>query len=225
MQTTAVKRLTLAFAFALAFAFPAPAAGQRQAPNRQGVVQEVIDAHPEINPCDEDSADKGRALLVDWAAQRLNKGEEFRRWGRKSRGKPVDGRAVDPNTDGLTYLRADGRFEIYDVVSGTPPCNSTWDPFGPFTQGENGYWAPPQLRAETTTPTPGPIPGPEPTPAPTPQPGVEIGPLLLRVVQLLEEIDRKLDRIDAGQQAQTAALKAAIVELQAQVARGIKIRF
>lgn len=142
------------FTFALAllsvpvFVLALSAQSTLQAPNKQLVVQAVIDAHPDINSCDEDSPTQGRALLVDWAAQRLNAQDGTRRWGRKSRGKPNGDTAVNPNTDGLTFLRSDGLFEIYDVVIGAAPCGSSWEGHGPFKQGENGYWAPPQLGPE-----------------------------------------------------------------------------
>jgi hypothetical protein len=124
------------------------------------VVAEVIDAHPEIDALDEDSLDKGRALLVDWAAQRLNAMDGTVRWGRKSRGRPSDdGRADRPNTDGLTFKRPDGKFEIYDVIVGATG-KATWEGFGPFNPGENGYWAPPQLGPEDGVVVPPPPPPP-----------------------------------------------------------------
>lgn len=136
---------------------PPPVPQQLQAPNRMSVVADVIRAHPEINSCDEEA----RGAIVDYAAQRLNAAEGRLVWGRKSRGKPNGDVAVNPNTDGLTYLRTDGRFEIYDVISGSAPCGATWDGFGPFNPGDNGYWAPPQLSAEggTTPPPPPPRDG------------------------------------------------------------------
>lgn len=155
-----MKARLLGFALLLFFTCAAPALAQFQAPNKQAVVQAVMDAHPEIDRCDEDSLDTGRALLVDWAAQRLNAeesaaggGRPVMRWGRKSRGRVVNGKADRPNTDGLTFLRNDGRFEIYDVVSGARPCNATWGSHGPFAQGDNGFWAPPQLGPEPGTDT------------------------------------------------------------------------
>jgi hypothetical protein len=53
---------------------------------------------------------------------------------------PVRNReGTDLNTDALTYLRSDGRFEIYDVINGGSG-GAAWDVYGPFSQGENGYW-------------------------------------------------------------------------------------
>ena len=165
MQNTSVKRLILSLAFGLALVVPdsygitmpllfggppSQVLGPLEAPRNEAVVQMVMDAHPEINSCDEDSLDKGRALLVDWVAQRLNAKAGRVVWGRKSRGRPAaDGTADRPNTDGLTYLREDGKFEIYDVVVGAPPCHASWEGHGPFAQGQNGWWAPPQLGKES----------------------------------------------------------------------------
>lgn len=133
---------------------PPPPIDTLQGGNQKAVVVAVIKAHPEVDSCDELSLDKGRALLVDWAAQRLNKSAGKVVWGRKSRGEPKNGIADRPNTDALTFLRDDGKFEIYDVVSGTPPCGATWDGDTAFSPGQNGFWAPPQLRAEGTIPVP-----------------------------------------------------------------------
>lgn len=72
------------------------------------------------------------------------------------------------------------------------------------------------------TPAPQP-PTPEP-PTPTPEPGpVDPGPvperiLLLRIIGLLEDIK-------AGQAAQNVAIEKAIRDLQAEVAKGIKVRW
>lgn len=124
-----------------------PADDTRQAPDREAVVAAVIASHPTIDACDEASTDTGRALLVDWAAQRLNRDDGRIRWGRKSRGAPDNGIAVNPNTDAITFLRDDGRFEIYDVINGRT-CTASWVGYGPFRQGENGWFAPPQCRPE-----------------------------------------------------------------------------
>jgi hypothetical protein len=132
----------------------------RIAPNRKSVVAAVIAAHPAVDP--RSDTQEGRGLLVDWVAQRLNAAEGRVVWGRKSRKKPKGQHgeiAVQPNTDGLTYLRPDGLFEIYDVIgggSGSP----TWSGYGPFKPGENGYWAPPQAGIEPGIPDPSPPPPP-----------------------------------------------------------------
>jgi len=128
---------------------PEPPSNGNQASEELALMQQMKNEHPNINSCDESSLDNGRALLVDWAAQRLNKRAGKVIWGRKSRGKPNGDVAVNPNTDGLTYLRTDGRFEIIDVFNGSSPCDATWHNYGPFSQGENGWWAPPQLPKET----------------------------------------------------------------------------
>jgi hypothetical protein len=166
------------------------------------MVAAVRAAHPEVNPCDESSLTSGRALLVDWAAQRLNARDGQVRWGRKSRGKPSpDGKADRPNTDALTFLRPDGLFEIYDVISGGAPCNATWTGYGPFKPGENGYWAPPQLPAEGGTPPP---------------PDDTIEELRARVAEL-EAMVRTLRAEIEAKDATLAALQQQVAELEARV--------
>lgn len=118
---------------------PPPVPDSLIAPNRLEVVADVIAAHPEINACDE----VARGTIVDYAAQRLNAAEGKTIWGRKSRNSA----GTDLNTDGLTFKRPDGRFEIYDAISGGT-CKATWEGYGPFRQGENGYWVPPVLAPE-----------------------------------------------------------------------------
>lgn len=119
-----------------------------QASNAIDVVRDVMREHTEIDLLDENQ----RGQILDITAERLNKGARGP-FGRKARN--ADG--SNKNTDGLTYLRTDGLFEIYDVINGTDPLAhetddvraradrgrfATWDEYGPFRQGENGYWAP-----------------------------------------------------------------------------------
>lgn len=108
---------------------PEPAPVSLQAPNEIEVVRRVMREHPEINTRDE--ATRGR--ILDFCAMYLNAGGE--KWGRKSRNP----QGTDLNTDALTYMRPNGLFEIYDVISGGDG-SATWDGYGPFRQGENGYW-------------------------------------------------------------------------------------
>ena len=113
-----------------------------QAPNKLEVVKAVIRAHPEIDVTNEDK----RAALLDYICDELNPLGSHKPWGRKSRNK----QGTDLNTDGLTYLRTDDKFEIYDVFAGSDPNEDnpdigkygTWVAYGPFAQGENGYWWP-----------------------------------------------------------------------------------
>lgn len=67
-------------------------------------------------------------------------------------------------------------------------------------------------------PQPDPEPGPEPDPEPLPGPGPNLGPLLLRVVALLEEIRN-------NQAQQTAVLRDGLTALQKQVETGVRIKF
>lgn len=107
------------------------------APNMHAEVQQTMDDHPEIDTLDE--AQRGQ--IIDITCWRVNGGEASP-WGRKSR----TGNASNPdlNTDGMTYDRGDGLFEIYDVISGVVEGVATWDGTGPYAPGENGYWWPPQ---------------------------------------------------------------------------------
>jgi hypothetical protein len=118
-----------------------------QAPNEFATVQRVFAAHPEIDRMNEET--RGRA--IDYVIAELG----GRPWGRKARNK--DG--TNLNTDGLTYLRTDGLYEIYDVISGSNG-GATWDGGEPVVQGQNGWWAP-------GLPVDGVTPGPTPTPTPT----------------------------------------------------------
>ena len=106
------------------------------APNEQAEVQYTIDHHPEIDTMDEEA----RGEIIDITARRLNPGGGERPWGRKARHNNPS--SPNLNTDAMTFLRPDGLFEIYDVISGIDG-QATWDPYGPFSQGENGYWWPP----------------------------------------------------------------------------------
>jgi hypothetical protein len=116
------------------------------APDMSGQVQQTINEHPEIDTMDE--AERGAIIdITDW---RVNGGVD-RPWGRKARtNNPTDPQL---NTDGMTYLRPDGLFEIYDCISGTNG-QATWDGYGPFAQGENGYWWPPQPVEDQPLPPP-----------------------------------------------------------------------
>lgn len=211
-------RLMLVVATVLGFLPPA-AAAQHLAPNRLAVVADVLRAHPEINACDEDSLDRGRAAIVDWAAQRLNKAEGRVVWGRKSRGRPTGDRAENPNTDGLTYLRPDGRFEIVDAIVGAT-CKENWENLGPFAPGENGYWAPPQLGPEPT-PGGGTVTPPPPASGSVTRADLEaaIAPLVARLralEQQLAEQHRNLRDVDERLSAQIDAVEPVdLVPLQA----------
>ncbi len=126
-----------------------PASVQAMPANQSATVTAVMRAHPEINACDEGQ----RGAIVDYAAQRLNKAAGAVVWGRKSRNRE----GTDLNTDGLTFRFADGSFVIFDAISGAPPCSATWEVFGPFAPGGNGFWVPPQLGPEPTSGGSGPV--------------------------------------------------------------------
>lgn len=127
-----------------------------QAPNEIETVREVMEDHPEIDTMDEEE----RGKIIDYTCVELNPPNRNKPWGRKAR--QSDG--SDKNTDGLTYLRTDGKFEIIDIISGTDG-SATWDHKGIFAQGENGYWAPHDpVDSEPVDPE-----EPEPEPEPKPE--------------------------------------------------------
>ena len=112
------------------------ATGGLIAPNEQAEVQRTIDEHPEIDTMDEEA----RGEIIDITARRLNPGGGEKPWGRKARNNDPNNPAL--NSDGMTFLRPDGLFEIYDCISGVNG-QATWDGYGPYAPGENGYWWPP----------------------------------------------------------------------------------
>jgi hypothetical protein len=106
------------------------------APNKQSEVQRTINEHPEINTMDEEA----RGEIIDITDWRVNHDLETP-WGRKARNN--DPNNPNLNTDGMTFQRSDGLFEIYDCISGIDG-QSSWEGYGPYAPGENGYWWPPQ---------------------------------------------------------------------------------
>jgi hypothetical protein len=102
-----------------------------ESPNLQSLVEQQIALHPEINTRDE--AQRGR--ILDYVCAEANAHHAREPFGRKG----YDAAGKKKNTDGLTYMRRDGLFEIYDVIGGRSG-KATWVGYGPFRQGENGYW-------------------------------------------------------------------------------------
>lgn len=89
--------------------------------------------------------------------------------------------------------------------------------FSDANVSDRSRYLPPMVVTPGPTPQP-PTPNPQP-PTPNPEPGAPPDTvLLLRIVSLLEEIK-------ANQATQNAALERAIVELKAEIAKGIKIRW
>jgi hypothetical protein len=188
------------------------------APDGIEAVRAAMRAHPEINPLDD--AQRGR--IIDFAAAALNAPLPKDVWGRKSR----NSQGTDLNTDGLTYMRPDGLFEIYDAISGGDG-SATWDGFGPFRMGENGYWVP-AVPVVSAPPGPGsatpPVPTPEPVPETTPPDLDVIGNILagmLTVVQALDAVTKRLDAL----RDDAAANSVLIVAIDAQLKRGFKSRY
>jgi hypothetical protein len=105
------------------------------APNMQSEVQRTINEHPEIDTMNEEE----RGAVIDITDWRVNYNLD-RPWGRKARSN--DPNNPNLNTDGMTFLRSDGLFEIYDCISGIDG-QSSWEGYGPYAPGENGYWHPP----------------------------------------------------------------------------------
>jgi len=108
------------------------------------IVKGTIKAHPEIDCSDENQ----RGAIVVYVAQHLNPQDTNEPWGRKSR----NASGTDLNTDGLTEILDNNTFYIYDILNGAPfdltenisreDHYATWVEYGPFSQGENGFWYP-----------------------------------------------------------------------------------
>jgi hypothetical protein len=109
--------------------------GELFAPDRQSEVQKTIDQHPEIDTMGDDME---RGKIIDITCKRLN-GSSDKPWGRKARQN--DPNNPNLNGDAICFLRDDGKFEIYDCISGGSG-QSSWDAYGPFNPGQNGYWWP-----------------------------------------------------------------------------------
>jgi hypothetical protein len=183
-----------------------------QAPNQKATVARVMAAHPEIDLTNE--ATRGR--ILDFIAAELG----GKPWGRKARNK--DGSNL--NTDVLAFLRADGRFEMYDVISGGSG-GATWigPKKGPTKQGDNGWWAPALPVPADVEPDPDPI-DPPPPPPPPPSSAATVD-LQKQQLTLLFEIIAQLQNQSEQQEREAARLEAAIRDLKAEIANGIKVRF
>lgn len=104
------------------------------------------------------------------------------------------------------------------------------DVFGDWEGAASPQWTSAGLgepgRCELVTidpgPTPGPAPGPGPTPAPTPPP---TDPALEAILAEIQAVNAKLTLLLAQQAQRDAELRAALQELQRQVAAGVRIRF
>lgn len=120
------------------------------APTLIDLIRQTMREHPEINTRDENQ----RGQILDYACAKAGPA-----WGRKSRNP----QGTDLNSDAFCFLRPDGLFEIYDVISGGDG-SATWEGYGPFRQGENGYWVaakPVSVPPPVVTPPPAPS-GPDP---------------------------------------------------------------
>ena len=98
-----------------------------QAPNQIEVVRRVMAEHPEIKT----NSEATREAILPLVIAALGGFP----WGRKSRNSA----GTDLNTDAVTFRRQDGLFEIYDVIDSTTG-GAFWDGFGPFKEGENGFF-------------------------------------------------------------------------------------
>jgi hypothetical protein len=130
---------------------PRPEPVMPVAPNVSKTIREVFAAHPEINTLEE--GERGR--MTDHVVIALG----GRPWGRKDRDQNPDNQ--NNSDDALCYLLPDGRFEIYDIISGSDG-GPTWDYKGTFANGENGYFR------DVVAPQPTPIPTPGQPKPPTP---------------------------------------------------------
>jgi hypothetical protein len=182
-----------------------------QAPNEKATVARVMAAHPEIDTKDE--ATRGR--ILDYVIAELG----GKPWGRKARNK--DGSNL--NTDVLAYLRADGRFEMYDVISGSSGGASWSGPTkGPTVQGTNGWWAPGV--PVPTTPDPGDPPDPVEPPAVEPLLHQQLL-VLLQMHALLTSIHEHQEQQLEQQARQAVALETAIVALRLELTKGLRVKF
>lgn len=103
------------------------------APNRLAELKAIAAAHPEINRLADGPFAPNRGGITQLAAQQF--GAPF---GRKSR----DGSPANLSDDALCYKLADGRFEIYDILSGGNG-DVQWNYVGTFADGENGFFVAP----------------------------------------------------------------------------------
>lgn len=166
-----------------------------QAPDKLKEIKAVFAAHPEIDTKTDNDATRGK--IVDWCCYELNgKVQRGQPWGRKARNK--DG--SNKNGDALTFLRDDGKFEIYDIINGADGKAMWGKPSRPLNQGENGYWTPADP-VDVSEPHPEPEPEPEPEPTPPPPPSD-----LREQVRALAELVTELAK--SNEQAHTAADKA-----------------
>jgi len=113
--------------------FGSPLNNKMAAPNQIEAVRRVLYNYPNIDPL----SDSDRGKIVDLVVFKLGGAP----WGRKSKNKE----GTDLSSDTLTYRFDNGKFEIIDILSGSPQLNredyATWQTDGKqWNQGENGYW-------------------------------------------------------------------------------------
>lgn len=160
-------------------------------------VKRMLRLHPEVDIVNEDT----RGKILDYFCNAENPSGKKEPWGRKARNK--DG--SNKNTDGITYLLADNRFFIIDAIAGIDPLEpgeelnpdrsvyATWEVYGPFAQGENGYWAPAEPVNSTPVPPEKPVPPSEPVPPTKP-----VDPPKEKPVKTIDEMMALVDKMNAA---------------------------
>lgn len=174
---------------------PPPPQLTLQATNEKATVERVIRAHPEIDTTIDDDVVRGR--ILDYVLAELDSPP----WGRKARNK--DGSRK--NGDALVYLRTDGRYEIYDVISGGSGQAAWIKPTKTLAPGENGYWAPAD-----------PLPT-EPEPDdPDPEPEPDLSALIARITALEAKVTALEQRLTNGvpKEQVLSLIEAALVDLR-----------
>lgn len=137
-------------------------------------------------------------------------------WGLSAKPWPTNCRRADGVFVAHDILHHKPTDQLFDVFVGAgAQAEPTWNPVAHHNHPERPWVAP--IAPPTSEPDPDPDPDPEP------QPG-DLGELLLRLVALLEQIRGEQAATRAAMDAQTAALKAAIADLQKQVAAGVPVR-
>lgn len=140
------------------------------APNRIDAVREVINENPHIDRI----ADEVREEITVLTILKLGGFP----WGIKDRDSNPNN---DNNSDdALAFRLQDGRFEIYDILSGTDG-SAQWDYKGTFADGENGFFREIREIPKPQEPKPGEI---EPNTG-TPQSAAQ-RPDTARIVQTLQ---------------------------------------
>lgn len=161
-----------------------------EAPNVLNVIREVA----AVSTVDR-TVDVVRGKFTDEVVERLG----YFPWGRKDRDRFPDNN--NNNDDGLTYRRADGRFEIYDIIAGDATGTPTFAYAGAFLDGENGYFREVPRKGPSVPPG-GPVGNPPAPPIPPDYEALKsaVGALQAQMQQagaFFQEIATRLEKLEA----------------------------